>query len=494
VSTVPGVARVRHPSLPGAALALATAALLAPSFRAAGSPFDEGILVTFPTRILAGAIPYRDFETFYGPGEPYLVAGLFRAFGAGLVDERAVGFVFRLLLVLGLFALLRRFGEVPALAGGVVAACLVAPEGLSANTHVAALALSVLALVALERAGGAPRLLLAGLVAGAAALFSTEFVVLAPLAALPLVLRSGRRGVWFGVGVVVALLPYVPLAVASGSRRIDKNVHDLLATGRDRRLPITLGSESGRLLVVLFAGLALLAVATALVAPRGVLGSLFVLALSQAPYALWRADVEHVALASVVALAAAPATAALVARRRHSAAALGAAAAILAVFASVHYVRGGVSLEARLALGRAPVHVVSYGGRTFRIASETDAHDLQQAIAAEARLARRGSALFVGPRDLRRTAGNDAFVYYLLPHQRPASFYVELDPVASRAGSGLPNDLRHADLLLLGGPWDALREPNASSHEGPPTANRIVARLFCRRGRFGTYELLARCR
>ena len=50
----------------GAALALATAALLAPSFRAAGSPFDEGILVSFPTRVLAGDIPYRDFETFYG--------------------------------------------------------------------------------------------------------------------------------------------------------------------------------------------------------------------------------------------------------------------------------------------------------------------------------------------------------------------------------------------------------------------------------------------
>ena len=128
--------------------------------------------------------------------------------------------------------------------------------------------------------------------------------------------------------------------------------------------------------------------------------------------------------------------------------------------------RGGVSRNAKLVVGHAPVGVVSYGGRSFQLESAADALDLRRAIAAEASY---------------------------LPHQRPASFYVELDPVASRAGSGLAGDLRHADTLLLGGPWDALHEPNASSHDGSPAANEVVARLFCRRGRFGTYELFARC-
>jgi hypothetical protein len=480
------VRRVRLPGPLGAALALATAALIAPSFRAAGSPFDEGILVSFPTRVLAGDVPYRDFETFYGPGEPYLVAGLFRAFGAGLGVERAVGFAFRLLLVVVLYALVRRFGEVPAVAGGVLAACLVAADGVNADNHVTALALTVLALVVLER-----RLLLAGLLAGGAALFSAEFVVVAPLAAAPLLLRWGRKAAWFGAGVVTALLPYAPLAAAAGSHRIRKNVHDLLATGRDRRLPLTLGSESGRLLVVLFAALVILALASR---RQPVLQSLLVLAAFQALYGLWRADPKHLVTAAIVPLAAAPIAASLLVRRNQLAAALGATAAILVVFASAHYVRGGVSRNAKLVLGRQPVHVVSHGGRSFRLESEADARDLGRAIAAEARLARPGGTLFVGPRDLRRTAGNDAFVYYLLPHQRPASFYVELDPVASRAGSGLASDLRHADLLILGGPWDSLHEPNASSHDGPPTADRVVARLFCRRGRFGSYDVLARCR
>ena len=485
MSTVSTVRRVLLPGPLGAVLALATAALLAPSFLAAGSPFDEGILVSFPTRVLAGDVPYRDFETFYGPGEPYLVAGLFRVFGAGLGVERAVGFAFRLLLVVALFVCLRRFGELPALAGGVLAACLVAADGVNADNHVTALALSVVALVALERG----RLLPAGLAAGGAALFSAEFAVVAPLAAAPLLLR--RRGLGsFGAGFAVALVPYVPLAVAAGSHRIGKNVHDLLATGRDRRLPITLGSESGRLLVALFAALVLLALASR---GRPVLASLLVLATFQALYGLWRADPKHLATAAVVPLAAAPTAASLLLRRRPVAAALGAAAALLLVLASVHYVRGGVSRNAKLVVGRAPVHVVSYGGRSFRLESAADARALERAIGAEARLARPGGRLFVGPRDLRQTAGNDAFVYYLLPRQRPASFYVELDPVASRAGSGLASDLRHADTLLLGGPWDALHEPNASSHDGSPAANEVVARLFCRRGRFGTYELFARC-
>jgi hypothetical protein len=481
------VRRVRLPGPLGAALALATAALMAPSFRAAGSPFDEGILVSFPTRALAGDLPYRDFETFYGPGEPYLVAGLFRVFGASLGAERAVGFAFRLLLVVALYVLLGRLGELPALAGGVLAACLVAADGVNADNHVTALALTALALVAVERR----RLLPAGLLAGGAALFSAEFAVVAPLAAVPLLLRSGRKAAWFGAGVVTALLPYAPLAVAAGSHRIRKNLHDLLATGRDRRLPLMLGSESGRLLVALFAALLLLALASR---RRPVLQSLLVLALFQALYGLWRADPKHLVTAAVVPFAAAPTAASLLVPRRRVAAALGAAAAILVVLASVHYVRGGVSRNAKLVLGRQPVHVVSHGGRSFRLESAGDARDLGRAIAAEARLARPGGTLFVGPRDLRRTAGNDAFVYYLLPHQRPASFYVELDPVASRARSGLASDLRHADLLVLGGPWDSLHEPNASSHDGSPAANRVVARLFCRRGRFGTYDVLERCR
>ena len=81
---------------------------------------------------------------------------------------------------------------------------------MNADNHVTALALSVVALVALERR----RVVLGGLAAGGAALFSAEFALAAPLAAAPLLLR--RRGLGsFGAGFAVALLPYAPLAVAA---------------------------------------------------------------------------------------------------------------------------------------------------------------------------------------------------------------------------------------------------------------------------------------
>ena len=68
--------------LVGGLIAVASAALLAPAFLAAGSEFDEGIIVSFPSMIIRGEVPYRDFESFYGPGGAYSVAGAFELFGS----------------------------------------------------------------------------------------------------------------------------------------------------------------------------------------------------------------------------------------------------------------------------------------------------------------------------------------------------------------------------------------------------------------------------
>ena len=61
------------------------------------------------------------------------------------------------------------------------------------------------------------------------------------------------------------LAPYVPLALAARSDRLNRSISDVLATGRDRRLPITLASETGRLVVALAAALLLLVRAANLV-------------------------------------------------------------------------------------------------------------------------------------------------------------------------------------------------------------------------------------
>ncbi|HXI07230.1 MAG TPA: hypothetical protein VNJ49_12970, partial [Bradyrhizobium sp.] len=43
--------------------------------------YDEGLVLVGVLRIKAGDVPYRDFWTMYGPGQVYLLAGLFKACG-----------------------------------------------------------------------------------------------------------------------------------------------------------------------------------------------------------------------------------------------------------------------------------------------------------------------------------------------------------------------------------------------------------------------------
>ena len=114
--------------------------------RAPGSEFDEGILVAFPTRIETGDLPYRDFETFYGPASPYLVAAAFEIAGPRLATERAVGLLLRLVLVLSIFLLVRRWGTVIASVAPAVA-LLVVGGSSEADAGIGAVAFVMLALL-----------------------------------------------------------------------------------------------------------------------------------------------------------------------------------------------------------------------------------------------------------------------------------------------------------------------------------------------------------
>ena len=69
-------------------------------------------------------MPGRDFETSYGPGFPHLAAGAFKVFGANVRVERAIGLLFRLLIVGGVFALVLYGGKLTALDGAVATALL----------------------------------------------------------------------------------------------------------------------------------------------------------------------------------------------------------------------------------------------------------------------------------------------------------------------------------------------------------------------------------
>src|SRR2546430_12659076 len=87
--------------LAGALLALA----LWPSFQSPAPPEDEGIALVYPEMFLKGRLPYRDFETIYGPGNLLVLSTAYSLFGANIFVERAIGLVYRLVILLGIFGI-----------------------------------------------------------------------------------------------------------------------------------------------------------------------------------------------------------------------------------------------------------------------------------------------------------------------------------------------------------------------------------------------------
>src|ERR1700730_17826289 len=120
------------------------AALLAlalwPSFQSPAPPEDEGIALVYPEMFLKGRLPYRDFETIYGPGNLLVLSAAYSIFGTNISVERAIGLIYRLLILLGIFGIAQRWDSIAALGCALLAAIMLGGTQLFANTWFAALA------------------------------------------------------------------------------------------------------------------------------------------------------------------------------------------------------------------------------------------------------------------------------------------------------------------------------------------------------------------
>lgn len=70
--------------------------------------YDEGLILTGAFRILNGEIPSRDFYVIYGPGQFYILAGLFKIFGVNLLTARIYDSAVNSCIVIISFLLLKR--------------------------------------------------------------------------------------------------------------------------------------------------------------------------------------------------------------------------------------------------------------------------------------------------------------------------------------------------------------------------------------------------
>jgi hypothetical protein len=536
----------------GPAAAVVLVACLLPLrglWRAPGPPMEEGFMLVFPWLVNHGWVPNRDFLHLYGPGSLWVLALAFRALGTTIEVERAVGFLQQLGVAFGVFALLRPWGRVVAVAGAAMAAVVVVPPiGLTALAWTGAVALGLWSLVLAfpppklshprdkpPTRGGArggrdfrapARMYAAGGLAAAALLYRPDLAVAIGLAAIA-VQPTKRMVAAFAVG----LSPYLVHLVMAGPSAVFKGLflEPVFELRGGRRLPLPPSwhefdgflQRAGRLIeppwplpappspAQLSLWLGLLIATDAVLIVAGILrkrrlgdARLLAMALFAAgllPQALQRADSTHLAWVSCVPLGFLPAAVAELLRgRRWPTTVTAALAPIVATLVLVPHFTWRTYVDY---LTPGPTHAIVRNGRTFyygRPDAVRAVHDLLQEVD---RTAKPGDKLFVGTGDLRKTPYSEAFLYYLLPELPPATRFIEIDPgVANAEDSGMAGEIEHADIVILSSIRDDWDEPNDSRHFGPDEPNRVVARDFCLVGSYGKglfgrglYELYARC-
>lgn len=503
----------RRRAVAACAAVLAVAALLmVPAFDNPAPVVDEGLLVTFPARLLDGELPQRDFYDPYGPGSVLTVAGAYEVFGESLETERLVGMAYRLVIIGGAFGLALCWGLGAALvAAMIVGATLVGSVGAPASIGYWALALlgyAFLARALLGRAEGNRRLIpTAGMLLGASALMRIDFLPATALAAIPMVLVIPKRDRKpFAAGLAGGLALLVLYVAVVGPHSVWRSLQiGLGARSRPERPPFI--SDLAEILALYMLGTALLLGAGILLERRArrdpearLLLGVGLWGVGMAPFSLTKLDVGHVIISSLSVLAMLPVVALVLVRGdllQRPTSASGRRFALVAViavgfFACAEAIRFPVYHQAKelLSGAREPSLLVSNRGRSFRLASAQQAQEVQAMIAALDRLARPGESLFVGPQNLRTAGFNGVFFYFLFPQLKPASYFTDVDPhTINRPSNGFVRELQRADFLVL----EAGSPPNRFTEFGPPTANQIVAARFCLRAESGGDRLYERC-
>ena len=226
------------------AMAIGLLFLLVPfsaRFQHNGGPMDEGTLLVYPEMVQRGAIPYRDFETFYGPANPYLLAGIYAIFGTNIGVERTAGLLYRIAILVALFGLARRWGTPIAAGCMLLTGFLLLPLGVAAFAWIGAMVCALFFVWAMAAPEKNWRCLAGGLLAGLALSFRADLgpALLIATWALLYSLTASQR-LRFALGAAVGLAPYPALLLLSGSEQMFNNLflYPVILSGPARRLPL----------------------------------------------------------------------------------------------------------------------------------------------------------------------------------------------------------------------------------------------------------------
>ncbi len=480
----------------GVATLLGLLLLNLPLFDAPALPMDEGTLLVYPEQIMKGKVPYRDFETFYGPGNIHALAGVYSIFGISLHVERLVGLAYRLLLLSGVFMLGRRRSITCAVLCTAVAGLISFVPTLAAFAWLGGVAALLWCLLALAGPAQTWRAAVAGLLGAVALLYRQDLGLALILAVLPLWLLLPSKNRWvFLAALGVGLSPYLFYAAIAGIRPLVENlfVYPVLLTGPGRKLP--LGFEypgAGGIVLLHFIACAVnifAAVRSVIANPKAVETRLFLaaslLALGLSHQGMQRADLIHVNMSVFLSLALLPFTVSHFissAKTRIQAILVPAAAVLVLTLAAVAYPLSRQSLvqTIKIAFSSEPIVPmdVELRGRRFVYGSFSNPLPGRLLKLLE-RDSKPGERLFVGGGDLRKAFATHTWIYHLTPWLEPATYFLEMNPFsANRPDSRLAADVATADWLVLDERWDRPNEPNLCAHEGSDRPNQVVRENF----------------
>jgi hypothetical protein len=512
-----------------------------------GPPMEEGFMLVFPEQILQGKLPHRDFLHLYGPGSLWLLAGVYKVFGATITVERSVGLIQHAAVALGMFALLRPFGRRIATVSAVTSVViLIGPLGLSAMAWNAALACAVCALAVGSAAsvaeGRRATILLAvsGALAGAALLFRPDLVVAMTLGGGALLLRLPRhRRPPMLIGAAAAISLYLPHILLSGPAASFRGMFlepvFTLRGGRSLPVPPSWSEVDGFLQragglrvsgwpfpmpalsqqIHLWFWLVPISIVVVLVGawtlrrhephsrrttslwPASLFGAALITQAFQRPDTAHLAWVTGITFPLMI-----PAISVLLEvhrpnwnRNLPSVLGAGTVAALLLVVIPFYPVRTYVDLVGQSAGVNRFGFPIERGSRVFYFGSPEGAEAAQRVTDRLDELSSPGERLIVGPKDLSRTNYSDAFFYHLFADLEPGTRYIEMDPgIADADDSGLADEVAGSDWVILSDAWSEWEEPNDSAGSGSDEPNRVIERSYCVVEDAGMFALLRRCR
>ena len=488
-----------------------------PKFSASGNPFDEATLLVYPELCLQGKIVYRDFQAYYGPGNIWLLAGVYHGFGLSIWVERIVGLIERILLLVTFGWLALRLQ--PRASGAVMLALLfvLTPLSLIALAWIPAVLLSLTGLllasrVRLDSEGSNAAALLSGLAMAFALLFRPDAgpAVLLAAGVFLLAWRANQRWRWLG-GFILGNIPMLIHVLIATPRAVWNNLvyYPVFVVREGRVIPWENIQPTIKPLLWLVMALAIANIITGWIAWRrdkGTAGTPLYLAASVLGAALihqtlQRCDLAHLAMGSLVTFPLGAITVQFWVERwlpwknRFLQIAVGPAACI-AVFAmaapdylqkiALPQLREVVTQEA------SPAKNVISGGRTWPLAPPAAALHTTRVLNYINDHSQPGEKLFVGPGDLRRTYFNDLHLYHLLmPRLVPSGYFLELNPLLTNSEtSGIDRQIADSHWVILNEIYDRYHEANRSSELGSEKPNLVLKAQFQEVFRSGPFHVL----